>query len=437
MSERGIARATIDREGRLADGDEPLLALNARSGGALGRSLAVPALAGLARVTQRLGVPVSRSLRVADDEGDLELWVRAAPAADGVELAVSGWRPRGAWRPPLGLVPPPVIAHTGWGWEVDTALRLVRVPGDHEALLGASLTQLFRIDEAPDGDLPLLGALAARAGFRDQPARLRATGEVMLLAGEPRRDALGGFAGYVGIAEPAEAATAASAPLTELFADRLDQALRGSVTRIVANADSIHAAIEGPLGPDYVDYAADIASAGRHLLGLIEDLADLQAIERADFRVAAEPLDLADVARRAAGLLAVRAADSGVTIARPDSGEALSATAEFRRTLQILVNLIGNAIRYSPPGGTVGVEVRRDETTALAIVADQGLGIAAADHARIFDKFERLDPSEPGGNGLGLYIARRLARAMGGDLTVDSVPGAGARFTLALPLDQG
>jgi signal transduction histidine kinase len=67
------------------------------------------------------------------------------------------------------------------------------------------------------------------------------------------------------------------------------------------------------------------------------------------------------------------------------------------------------------------------------VVADTGKGVAPADHARIFEKFERVDSSEPGGNGLGLYIARRLARAMGGDLTIDSAIGEGARFVLSLP----
>ena len=67
------------------------------------------------------------------------------------------------------------------------------------------------------------------------------------------------------------------------------------------------------------------------------------------------------------------------------------------------------------------------------IVADQGKGIAVADQERIFGKFERVDAAEPGGSGLGLFISRRLARAMGGDLTVDSAPGQGARFALTLP----
>jgi len=70
---------------------------------------------------------------------------------------------------------------------------------------------------------------------------------------------------------------------------------------------------------------------------------------------------------------------------------------------------------------------------ATVTVADEGKGVALADQTRIFEKFERVDPSEPGGNGLGLYIARRLARAMRGDLTIDSAAGEGARFVLTLP----
>ena len=108
-------------------------------------------------------------------------------------------------------------------------------------------------------------------------------------------------------------------------------------------------------------------------------------------------------------------------------------TGEFRRALQVLVNLIGNAVRYSPPGGMVWIRLEREGEMACVIVADQGKGIAAEDQERIFEKFGRVDPNEPGGSGLGLYIARRLARAMGGEITVDSAPGMGARFVFTLP----
>ena len=85
----------------------------------------------------------------------------------------------------------------------------------------------------------------------------------------------------------------------------------------------------------------------------------------------------------------------------------------------------------------VWIRIEREAGLCAVIVADQGKGIAAADQQRIFDKFERVDPREPGGSGLGLYIARRLARARGGDVTVDSAPGQGARFVFTLPCRGG
>jgi signal transduction histidine kinase len=101
------------------------------------------------------------------------------------------------------------------------------------------------------------------------------------------------------------------------------------------------------------------------------------------------------------------------------------------------MHLLTNAVRYSPEGGQVWIRTDREGDLAALIIADQGKGIPAEDQGRIFEKFERVDPSEPGGSGLGLYIARRLARAMGGDINVDSAPGQGARFTFSLPLRRG
>jgi signal transduction histidine kinase len=122
-----------------------------------------------------------------------------------------------------------------------------------------------------------------------------------------------------------------------------------------------------------------------------------------------------------------------VRIDKPGEGDSLPARGEFRRVLQIMMNLLVNAIRYSPEGGMIWIRPEREGDIASITVADLGKGIAPEDQARIFDKFERVDVTEPGGTGLGLYIARRLARAMGGDLAVDSAPGQGARFTLTLP----
>lgn len=440
MSGAPVWRARLDGDDRLVAADEPLQAIDARAGGAIGQPLAVPELAALGRLARRLGVEVSRAATIADDEADLDCWIEAAPAGDGVALAVTVLRERSGWRAAVAAPGPvPVPPGAAWSWETDAALRIVRIDEeaglDPSAVLGAPLTRLFALRVAAGGAMPILDAMAGQHDFDAQPATLAGRDEPLLLAGSVRRDARGAFAGFVGGTYPAPALGEPPAPIgvTGQFNARLERVLRGPLGRIIANADSIHAGADGPLDPHYSDYAADIASAGRHLLGLVDDLVDLEAIEREDFAVEAEPVDLADVARRAAGLLSVRAADAGVTIDRTDTMQPLPAVGEFRRTLQIMVNLIGNAVRYSPRGGTVWLRLQREGDRAVVIVADQGRGIAVADQRRVFEKFERVDPSEPGGSGLGLYIARRLARAMGGDLTVDSAPGAGARFILSLP----
>ncbi|MEG3175742.1 HAMP domain-containing sensor histidine kinase [Sphingomonas sp. RB3P16] len=440
----------LDRDGRLVEADPRLQDFNARAGGGIGQPLAVPQLATIARLAQRLGILVSRGVIAADGDDDLDLWVRAQPDAGGVRLAITGWRSRAPWYPSASdddRAADFVRSDADWLWETDSALRLtflsvdagVRHGFDTAAMLGQPLTRLFVLGEGEAGAFPMLGGLALQQRFDAQPATIRDSGQAVRLSAKLRTDASGGFAGFVGAAKlveeetPDAASVSDPAQTTSAFAARLDLALRAPLGRIIANADSIHAQSEGPLRQDYADYAADIASAGRHLMGLVDDLVDLQAIERPDFVVAAEALDLADVARRAAGLLQVRAADSKVRIDRPSFGETLAATGEFRRALQILVNLIGNAVRYSPADGIVWVRAEREGNLAAIIVADQGKGIALEDQARIFDKFERVDPREAGGSGLGLYIARRLARAMGGNVTVDSAPGQGARFVFTLP----
>ncbi|MGN6820531.1 MAG: sensor histidine kinase [Sphingomonas sp.] len=441
----------VDRDGRLVEAGARLEELNARAGGALGEAFAVPQVAVLARLAQRLGITVSRHVLAADGPDEVELWVRADPVEEGVRLELSEWKLRAPWTPPLDPDRRDrdlLLQGADWSWETDATLNMteiavsaVRFGIDPAGALGKPLASLFALEMDAAGAMPILGVLTVHQPFAGQPATVRATGQAVTLSAHPRLNSEGLFAGYVGAVKVEErAASAAGAAAAEpagdpldAFSARLDRALRAPLGRIIANADSIHAQTEGPIRRDYADYASDIASAGRHLLGLVDDLVDLQAVERPDFEPAAEPIDLADIGRRAAGLLSVRAGERGVKIDAPQELDSAPATGEFKRALQILVNLIGNAVRYSPDGGMVWIRTHRDRGTAVIIVADQGKGIAPEDQARIFEKFERVDPSEPGGSGLGLYIARRLARAMGGDLTVDSAPGQGARFMLSLP----
>ncbi|MGN7158755.1 ATP-binding protein [Sphingomonas sp. SAFR-052] len=445
----------LSADGLLLDAEPRLAELNRRAGGGPGKPVAVPQIAALVRLVRRLGIPLTRAIVAADGEDDITLTVRAEPDELGIRLEVNGWLAGAPWeaeRAPRRAIDF-LRADADWVWTTDAALHLTHVSDhagqsfgfDPQTVLGQPITRLFSLSDDGEGGFPILGALASQNRFEGQEAMIRGTAHRVRLSAVPRLDANGRFAGFDGAAHaitplpsPPYAAEPGGTtdPSTELpdgFSRRIGRALRHPLGRIIANADSMSAQADGPLRDDYVAYAADIASAGRHLMGLVDDLEDLSAIERADFEVALEDLDLADVARRAAGLLGVRAVQGNVRIDRPSFDDSLPARGEFRRVLQIMVNLIGNAVRYSPSGGTVWIRLERDGENACVIVADQGKGIAAGDQERIFTKFGRVDPTEAGGSGLGLYIARRLARAMGGEILVDSAPGQGARFVLVLP----
>jgi signal transduction histidine kinase len=246
----------------------------------------------------------------------------------------------------------------------------------------------------------------------------------------------GGFELYFVAEEPLDEflpPPPAKAPLSTAIGREIAPVLRQPIARIIANAETIRTQLAGPLAEEYSNYAADIATAGEHLLALIDDLTDLEVVEDEQFTTAPDRIDLADLARRAAGILGVRAQERGIGIAAPQPGETAPAIGEFRRVLQVLLNLLTNAIRYAPEGSEIWLRVEQEDGRARVIVADQGEGLTEEQQARAFEKFERLGRSGDGGSGLGLYISRRLARAMDGELTVESAPGQGARFTLELP----
>jgi signal transduction histidine kinase len=210
-----------------------------------------------------------------------------------------------------------------------------------------------------------------------------------------------------------------------MFDPALDEALRSPLDHIIAAADRIVDRSEGPLRSDYAAYAGDIAAAGRHLLSVIRSMTEQEAEGVAR-------VDLAQSASEAVQLVQPRAAEQSINIELVGAEEPVMGAGEPRGTIQILVNLLGNAVRHSPAGGNVALVIERRSEMIAVIVADKGPGIAEADQQRIFERYERVG-DEPGGIGLGLAISRRLARSMGGDIELQSAPGEGARFTLILP----
>lgn len=433
----------VSSAGILLRADDPVQQLHVRAGGELGGTLACPALLGLTQRVASLRMRLARAVRVADGADNLELWVEAEPFKKDVKLSILGWRKidNVAVKPTSRDISPdqrqePVTLR------FDQALRLVDACGPVEGIVkntdfGSSakiiLGRLFGPDALPafqnvEMFLPI--------------SRLRArthNDAGMLVWGQAERDGAGQISGYtLSLAQNGkiEAATVAQADRSSagaLFGKQLAPVLRQPLHRIIANAETMGSELLGPIRENYASYARDIANAARHLTALVEDLGDLEAVERPGFSTAKDDIELGDVARRAAGLLALTAADHSMTISLPDAQTYVPATAEFRRVLQIMLNLITNAIRYSPDGTEVQVEVGAKDGFTQISVSDQGAGVGVDDHERIFAKFERLGRTGDGGSGLGLYISRRLARAMGGDLTVEAAKGGGAKFTLRLP----
>jgi two-component system OmpR family sensor kinase len=185
---------------------------------------------------------------------------------------------------------------------------------------------------------------------------------------------------------------------------------------------------EGAFSPEAA--AQTILVEARRLERLVRDLLDLARMNRHEFHVRREPVDLAEAAHEVVARHKAAARDFGVELTAA-GGEAW-VEADHDRVLQVASNLVENALRETPPGGSVLVRVE----PGRLVVADTGPGLAAADLPRAFDRFylyDKYGKERPVGSGLGLAIVRQLAVAMGGDVSVRSEPGRGATFAVTFP----
>jgi signal transduction histidine kinase len=182
----------------------------------------------------------------------------------------------------------------------------------------------------------------------------------------------------------------------------------------------------------------DFLERSRAIVGsmgdLVGDLLELSRLESGTLGLEIGPFSVAEaVGQVASGLLPI-ALERGIDLRTIQPPRLRVAAGDRRRVEQIVLNLAGNALKFTPSGGRVTIEGRFDGLAALVVVRDDGAGIPEDDRSRIFERFHRMAGHERiTGTGLGLPIARDLARRMAGDLDVASVPGAGSAFVLALP----
>ncbi len=222
------------------------------------------------------------------------------------------------------------------------------------------------------------------------------------------------------------------------FLANVSHELRTPLTSIIGLSSSLEAERLGALTVEQRSFARIIGESGRHLLGLIEDILDLEKAASGVMDVVLSPVEIGAVVRSAAETVKPQFEEQGLYLFVHLPSEPLVIDTDERRVRQILLNLLGNAAKFTSEGG-VRVRLDSDEGEALIEVIDSGIGIPADQADRVFQEFEqisRADGSKSAGAGLGLSISRRLAELLGGSLQVESEPGQGSRFALRLPLSK-
>jgi signal transduction histidine kinase len=222
------------------------------------------------------------------------------------------------------------------------------------------------------------------------------------------------------------------------FLSTVSHELKTPISTIKSLSQYLALGVRGTVTEAQRDYLKRIENAADYLSTLITDILDFARLEAGPINVSLGPVSVEDALTRAESLVEVRFEEEQLTYERPSCPPDLYVRADPDRLQQILLNLLTNAIKFTPAGGTVEVSVVSTEDTAQIRVRDTGVGIPEEEQAHVFDPFVQVDAESGGpqsaGVGLGLAISRDLAEAMNGTLSLDSQAGEGSTFILTLPL---
>jgi signal transduction histidine kinase len=219
------------------------------------------------------------------------------------------------------------------------------------------------------------------------------------------------------------------------FLAMMSHELRTPLNAIGGYAQLLAMGVRGPVSAEQHEDLERIERSQRHLLGLINDVLNFAKLEAGRVQFAISPVPMRDVLLGVEALVLPQLRTKGLRYV--DAGECrdIVVSADEEKARQILINLLSNAIKFTPPGGEIRLACHSEEGWVHTSVIDSGTGIPADRLEAIFEPFVQVDrglTSRQEGTGLGLAISRDLARAVGGDLTVDAAEGGGAAFTLWL-----
>jgi two-component system cell cycle sensor histidine kinase PleC len=217
--------------------------------------------------------------------------------------------------------------------------------------------------------------------------------------------------------------------------------LRTPLNAIIGFADLMDKATFGPVGTaQYADYVRHISASGHHLLAIINDILDLAKAEANKLTMEERDVDMVDIAWDAARMVAPKGAEPQISIAVESFAPAVIVRVDPKLMLQLMLNLVSNAVKFSHPGGAVKIMIFETGDDGVAIsIRDHGIGIAKENIPRILRPFEQIETSyarQHGGTGLGLPLVVKLAELHGGALSIESKLGEGTTATVTLPCDR-
>ncbi|CAN5546351.1 hypothetical protein BH09GEM1_BH09GEM1_09350 [soil metagenome] len=319
------------------------------------------------------------------------------------------------------------------GARSDEHLRISRELGIRSALLvplsaGSATYGVLTLVSAESGrrfgnaDLDLAMELAHRAAIAVQNARLHASAVRAQQAAEQAQH----------VAENANR-------VKSQFLATMSHELRTPLNAIGGYVQLLLLGVKGPISAEQADYLSRVTRSQKYLLSMIEDLLSFARIEAGHMELRPAAMDPGQLIEEVAAVVAPQVEAAGLRLTRGPVADGVLMWADQERARQIVLNLITNAVKFTLAGGSIGLACDADESRVCFRVHDTGAGIPSDKQEAIFEAFvqlERDDRKGGAGTGLGLAISRELARAMNGDLTVESERGHGSTFILSLPRAQ-
>jgi signal transduction histidine kinase/putative methionine-R-sulfoxide reductase with GAF domain len=237
------------------------------------------------------------------------------------------------------------------------------------------------------------------------------------------------------IADKSAQLEAASRHKSEFLAN-MSHELRTPLNAIIGFSEVLTERMFGELNEKQDEYLKDIHASGQHLLSLINDILDLSKIEAGRMELERSAFDLPNAIENALILVRERASRRGVRLGSTIDERLGAIDGDERKVKQVLLNLLSNALKFTPEGGQIDVGARLDDHVAEVSVADTGIGIAPADQEAVFEEFRQVGTADKKaeGTGLGLALSRKFIELHGGKIWVESQLGTGSTFRFTLPL---